>query len=88
METYGTDVENPSDSMSMSTLNEMERDEENYGSEDEDEVYKRHWRQKRAYINKFLLMKYRIISLFFNTVDLENALTYEMTTLQASRNAE
>jgi hypothetical protein len=83
VKTYDADIENPSDSTGMSTQNEEESDEENDGSEDKEIPKIRSLREVlltvkdiRKYISS---IKVQNSSLFSNTVQLENALTYEIT---------
>lgn len=89
VETYDADIENSSDTTSMSTQNKEESDEENDGSEDQEIPKIRSLREAllavkdiRKYISSIEVQN---SSLFSNTVQLENALTYEITTPAISK---
>ncbi|KAL4104528.1 hypothetical protein QTP88_019823 [Uroleucon formosanum] len=89
VETYDADIENSSDTTSMSTQNEEESDEENDGSEDQEIPKIRSLREAllavkdiRKYISSIEVQNR---SLFSNTVQLENALAYEITTPAISK---
>ncbi|XP_025208664.1 tigger transposable element-derived protein 6-like [Melanaphis sacchari] len=89
VETYDADIENSSDTTSMSTQNEEESDEENDGSEDQEIPKIGSLREAllavkdiRKYISSIEVQN---SSLFSNTVQLENALTYEITTPASSK---
>jgi hypothetical protein len=89
VETYDTDIVNPCDSAGMSTKNEEESDEENDESEDQEIPKIRSLREAllavkdiRKYISSIEVLN---SSLFSNTVQLENALAYELTTPTISK---
>lgn len=84
VQTYYTDIENPSNSMSLSTLNVIESGEENDGSKDQETSQIGSLREElmavkgiRKYISSSI--EIQNTSLFSNTVELENALIYKMT---------
>ena len=68
VETYDTDIENPSDSTSMSIQNEEESDEENDGSEDQEIPQIGSLREALVVVkvirNYILLSRYRILHCF------------------------